>query len=149
MSYSNHSLEYIAKDSARKPFLWGISDLSDSGFGRRLYDARNDASRPGARVTQGAVGKAVGVTGVAVGAWEKGDAEPSLAVIERIAAFLGVSPAWLAWGERFDQAPPADPPASSEDQPVEGTRGITGVVPATQLPEPGKGGTSKKRRANG
>lgn len=44
------------------------------------------------------VGKIAGVSGVAVGAWEKGQSKPDLEIIPAIAEYLGVSPLWLAWG---------------------------------------------------
>ena len=34
--------------------------------------------------------------------WEKGRCEPSLATIEQLAAALGVSPCWLAFGCEVD-----------------------------------------------
>jgi len=139
----------IVKPTNRLSF-WrdGMAGVRD--FGRRVFQARKALEqRLGRTVPQTEIAERMGVHGVTVGSWEKGAKEPGLDTIEKLAGVLGVSPAWLAWGERFDQAPPSDPPAVVPDKPVEGTQGISGVVPATQLPEPGKGGASKKRRANG
>lgn len=59
------------------------------------------AARQAARMTQSAVGSALDPqhTRKNVCKWEMGHTEPSLATVEQLAAVLGVSPCWLAFGE--------------------------------------------------
>ena len=75
--------------------------MADTGFGRRVLQARHSlAARRGKTLTQVEVGKAMGVSGVAVGSWESGEKEPgSLELVRRLADYLEVSPGWLAFGE--------------------------------------------------
>lgn len=76
------------------------------GFGDRVLQARLDmAARLRRTVSQVEVGKAMGVTGVAVGSWEKNEKVPDLETIQRLARFLGVSPGYLAFGEGATLAP--------------------------------------------
>jgi transcriptional regulator with XRE-family HTH domain len=63
-------------------------------FGERLYQARRAQRQP-----LRAVGAAIGVSGQAVFAWEKGRALPSLDKVPPLARYLQVPPAWLAFGE--------------------------------------------------
>ena len=58
------------------------------------------AARQAARMTQSAVGSALDPqhTRKNVCKWEHGQTEPSLSTIEQLAAALGVSPCWLAFG---------------------------------------------------
>ena len=58
------------------------------------------ASRQAARMTQGAVGANLDPphTRKNVCKWEHGQTEPSLSTIKQLAAALGVTPCWLAFG---------------------------------------------------
>lgn len=70
------------------------------GFGGRVLQARLDmAARLRRTVSQVEIGRALGVSGVAVGTWEKSETVPNLETVERLAEFLGVSPGYLAFGE--------------------------------------------------
>ena len=62
------------------------------------------AARQAARMTQSAVGSALDPshTRKNVCKWEHGQTEPSLSTIEQLAAALGVSPCWLAFGCEVD-----------------------------------------------
>ena len=59
------------------------------------------AARQAARMTQGAVGAKLDQqhTRKNVCKWEHGQTEPNLRTVEQLAAVLGVSPCWLAFGE--------------------------------------------------
>lgn len=83
-------------------------------FGERVLQARLAlAAHLGRPVTQTEVAEAVGVHQVTLGEWERGKKEPKLDTIERLAAVLNVSPAWLAFGEGAPLAPHSSfPPAS-------------------------------------
>lgn len=86
--------------------------MTDTGFGRRVLQGRlNLAASRGRTISQVEVGKALDVTGVTVGRWESGEKEPDLQTIVRLAAYLGVSPGWLAFGEQGG-VPAATPPQS-------------------------------------
>jgi DNA-binding XRE family transcriptional regulator len=71
-------------------------------FGDRLAKARAvvgaDAT-PRRRVSQRELGDVVGLSDVAVGAWEDGRNEPSLFHVALMADHMGVRPAWLAFGD--------------------------------------------------
>lgn len=58
------------------------------------------AARHSERLTLAQLGAALGPPRgrAAVCEWEQGRCEPSLATVEQLAAVLGVSPCWLAWG---------------------------------------------------
>lgn len=101
-------------------------------FGRRVYRARMRLGGTLEReLTQAEVGEAIGVSGQAVSMWERGENEPKLSVILRLAEFLRVEPAWLAWGiptvygkppetlpvagEIVDEKPTPSPSASQRD----------------------------------
>jgi transcriptional regulator with XRE-family HTH domain len=97
--------------------------MTDIGFGARLFQARmNLAARRGRSVSQVEVGKELGVTGVAVGSWESGEKEPGkLEMVARLAAFLGVRPGWLAFGENGHEGergatPPLRAPGPSAER---------------------------------
>jgi transcriptional regulator with XRE-family HTH domain len=62
------------------------------------------AARQAACMTQGAVGSRLNPphTRKNVCKWEHGHTEPSLATIEQLAAALGVTPCWLAFGCEVD-----------------------------------------------
>jgi DNA-binding XRE family transcriptional regulator len=83
--------------------------MADKGFGGRVFQARHElAVRRGRAVTQVEIGKALGVTGVTVGRWEAGEKEPDLETITRLAAFFGVHPGWLAFGDATHLPGPVD-----------------------------------------
>lgn len=56
-------------------------------------------TRQGADVSKAEVGRQMAVSSVTVGMWERGETEPNLATVERLAAYLGVAPGWLAFGQ--------------------------------------------------
>ena len=92
-------------------------------FGLRVYQARLALQAIlGREVTQAEVGKAVGVTGQAVGLWETGKSEPKLDVIIRLAKVLQSEPAWLAFGIRTIKGAPekAPPGGNSHSAPIIG-----------------------------
>lgn len=69
-------------------------------FGQRVKQARlNLSARMGRQIAQSEIAEAVGVHQVTLGEWERGKSEPKLETIERLAAVLAVSAAWLAFGE--------------------------------------------------
>lgn len=96
--------------------------MATDGFGQRVLRARLEMGArlsPPRQVTQGEIGAALGVTGVAVGTWEAGKKEPDLETIAKLATVLGVRAAWLAWGEepmRLRSAPPGPPTSSARPQ---------------------------------
>jgi transcriptional regulator with XRE-family HTH domain len=68
-------------------------------FGKRVRQARFALSaRTGRQVTQAEIAQQLGLSGAAVGQWENGTKEPTLATIEGLARALDVSVAWLAFG---------------------------------------------------
>lgn len=70
-------------------------------FGGRVHQTRTLLGLTRGRVvTQGDIGKLLGVTGVTVGRWELGRKEPTLAMIVRLAKVLNVQPCWLAFVAR-------------------------------------------------
>jgi DNA-binding XRE family transcriptional regulator len=71
-------------------------------FGTRLAKARavvGADAEPRRRVSQRELGDVVGLSDVAVGAWEDGRNEPSLFHVAKMAEHMGVRPAWLAFGD--------------------------------------------------
>lgn len=70
-------------------------------IGARLKQARRQlAARESRDVTQAEVGAAAGVSAVQVSRYESDLQEPSVGVVARLAAVLGVPAAWLAFGEQ-------------------------------------------------
>lgn len=70
-------------------------------IGGRIAQARLDAgAKRGRTFTQTELGRLVGVASATVSQWESGAGNPTLPNVERLAAVLGVSPGWLAFGER-------------------------------------------------
>lgn len=67
------------------------------GLGQRFLQARlwMGATR-GKPVSQREAGRAIGMTGAAIGAYEAGTNEPGLETIEQLAVFYGVRRCWLA-----------------------------------------------------
>lgn len=91
------------------------------GFGDRLAEARRKAGRyasPPRSFTQTDIASHVGVTGAAVSAWEAGRNEPTMYVVQRIAALMGISPGWLAFGEGV-MLPAATPTQGIPIEPAE------------------------------
>jgi transcriptional regulator with XRE-family HTH domain len=69
------------------------------GFGRRIREARGDAT------SQSALGKLVGKSQSTIDNWEHENTEPSLRDFERLGKALGRSPIWLAFGDDGDVQP--------------------------------------------
>lgn len=113
-------------------------------FGQRVYQARLALQAAlGREVTQAEVGKAVGVTGQAVGLWETGKSEPKLDVIIRLAKKLQSEPAWLAFGIITIKGTPVEvPPGTPNSVPIVGEVG-GGEKPSIPPAKPGRG----RRRA--
>lgn len=63
-------------------------------WARRIAQARHHQ-----QISQAALGERVHKTQSNIGAYETGDSEPNLAAIQKLAKALGVSPAWLAFGD--------------------------------------------------
>jgi len=59
-------------------------------FAKRLREVRENK-----RKTQVGMGRVVGLTSVAYGGWERGEAEPSFANLIKICEYLDVSADWL------------------------------------------------------
>jgi transcriptional regulator with XRE-family HTH domain len=84
------------------------------------------------------VGKALGVHGVTVGGWESGKSEPNYDMMAKLAAFYGVSVAWLAFGILEGELRAGEPNASNA-VPVIGTANESDVSrPPVQAPRPHK-----------
>ncbi len=85
-------------------------------IGARLKQARRQlAAREHRDVTQAEVGSAAGVSPVQVSRYESDLQEPSVGVVARLAAVLGVSPGWLAFGEVEGGDAVASPPSTPSD----------------------------------
>jgi transcriptional regulator with XRE-family HTH domain len=94
-------------------------------LGRRLLRARlryGERMDPPISVSQMAVARAIGVTGVTVGAWEAGKNDPGLPMLYRLAELYGVMLVWLltGQGEMYEEkenggAKPSRPPAQPSD----------------------------------
>lgn len=86
-------------------------------IGLRLKQARRlRSAQLGRDVNQAEVAEAVGMGQAAVSRWEAGSLEPNIDTIRVLALFLGVSPAWLAFGE--DEEGPQTPLRVAEPRPV-------------------------------
>lgn len=93
-------------------FFMGSMDT----FGKRLRAARRAMFElVGREPTQGEVGAIVGVKPNAASAWEGDISAPPLDAVPPIAAFLGVTPGWLAFGQepRYAESPPGAAGAAS------------------------------------
>lgn len=67
--------------------------------GRRIAQARREMSlHEGRDVQQVDMADAIGVSGAAVSRWESDQKRPRDEHLERLADFLGVTPAWLRYG---------------------------------------------------
>lgn len=134
--------------------------MSYKDFGKRITEARLAlAPVVGKNVSPSALARAMGVSEVTVGRWERGEKEPGLERFARLAAVLGVTPEWLVFGagERSSGQPPAfrDPKVDQRGRKrartTEAPPTRTGLVP-TQNPaeaekERKKLGRPRKRRA--
>lgn len=70
------------------------------GFGDRLAQERREkAARERRDIAQRDVARAVGVSAASLSRYEAGDTLPDDEVIERLAAYYGVSRSWLRYGE--------------------------------------------------
>ena len=75
----------------------------EASIGGRIAQARFQlAAKLGRNVTQAWLAEQCGVAGPTVSQWESGVAEPTLRSVKKIAKALGVSPGWIAWGDRTD-----------------------------------------------
>jgi transcriptional regulator with XRE-family HTH domain len=83
--------------------------MTAKGLGGRLLEARLQlGQKRGADVRKADVARALDVTGTTVGRWEADEKEPDLETIVRLARYLEVSPAWLAFGDNAKES--ATPP---------------------------------------
>jgi transcriptional regulator with XRE-family HTH domain len=118
-----------------------------AGIPRRLFAARAFlSSQRGAPVTQGAIGRAVGVTEGQIGHWEKGRQTPDLPMIEKLALALDVAAPWLAYG-----VGPKERPAEVE-LPVQPDPALDRKVTASEEEAAKKiagAATPRRRRKNG
>lgn len=65
-----------------------------------IAQARREMSARERRdVTGEEIAKAVGVTSAAYSRWENGERTPNEAAVQKLAAFFGVSPAYLRYGD--------------------------------------------------
>ena len=81
-------------------------------FGERLAQERREkAARERRDITQRTVAQAVGLTSAAISKYEAGDTIPSDDILGKIAAFYGVRPSWLRYGEgpKYVGKPPETP----------------------------------------
>jgi transcriptional regulator with XRE-family HTH domain len=76
-------------------------------LGKRIAQTRlHVGAGRGKLLTQSALARQLGVTPPTVSQWEADASEPELAMIVKIAAALGVSPGYLAFGEASDVSDP-------------------------------------------
>lgn len=64
-----------------------------SGFGVRLRDSRQRAG-----ITYRALAVAAGVSTPLIQLYQRGETNPRIETVERLAVALGVDPRWLAYG---------------------------------------------------
>jgi transcriptional regulator with XRE-family HTH domain len=88
--------------------------------GARLAHARREMGvREGREVTRAELAAAVDVAPSTVTQWEKGKKQPREEVLGRAAAFLGVSPMWLRYGNGTESGRVSEPaPTSAFSQAV-------------------------------
>jgi len=104
------SLPYVVKGQLCMSNTEPSHPVGAAHFGARLGIARRLRSNALRRdVTRVEIGDHVGVSGQTVGMWENGTTRTDILTIERVAAFLNISPGWLAFGEGV--ADPAMTPA--------------------------------------
>lgn len=76
------------------------------GFGKRVAQERREkAARDCRDIGQNEVAKAIGAAGPTVSRWEGGLTMPGDRTIEKLAAYFGVTPAWLRYGQEPREAP--------------------------------------------
>lgn len=110
--------------------------LVSEAFGKRVFKARQAMSSPGHAVSQTAVGRAIGVTGVTVGSWEAGKTEPDFETVVRLAKVLNTTPEWLAFGrEALEPVEVPSPPRREQPE----------YIPGVDIPRPGEGGGGRKK----
>lgn len=102
-----------------RPVPRGLKDPLALGFAWRLSVARCRLGLAAAHL-----GLAAGLHDTTVGALEDGKSIPKLDTVEKIAAALGVTPCWLAFGEQgayeFKQRRPRSPVPPEPPEPVAG-----------------------------
>lgn len=91
--------------------------MDDSAFGQRVRQARlNLSARLGRQVSQLEIARELDVAGATISRWEAGEKEPDLRTIAELARVLGVSPAWLAFGDANGAATHTEgPPRTSAE----------------------------------
>ena len=85
------------------------------GVASRLRETRTARG-----LTMRALARAAGLTDTAVRSTETGTSMPSIATVEALAVALGVSPAWLAFGEGPMTLPPRRKAAAATQEPDHG-----------------------------
>lgn len=87
--------------------------LAVEGFGARLAQERREkAARDRRDLTQADIAKAIGSSGPSVSRWEAGLGVPSDRMVEALARYFGVTPAWLRYGQEPREAPGTEQPAA-------------------------------------
>lgn len=80
-----------------------FTDSQDSvtqEFGERLAQERREkAARERRDISQKDVAEAVGSTAPSVSRWENGGSPPGDAMLRKLAAYFGVTPGWLRYGQ--------------------------------------------------
>jgi transcriptional regulator with XRE-family HTH domain len=113
----------------------------ESTIGGRIAQARfRLAAKRGRTVTQAWLAERAGVSGPTVSQWESGVTEPSLASLRKIAAALGVSPGYLAFGDESDRVPEPVPEGADvlERLTPAVTRPASEIVSKAAAKKPGK-----------
>lgn len=82
--------------------------MARMSVGERIRQARKAQ-----RLSQQALGEAVGAVQSAVGAWERNEAHPRRDTMLRLAEYLGVTHAWIEFGDTV--APKTPPPPVSPE----------------------------------
>jgi transcriptional regulator with XRE-family HTH domain len=103
--------------------------------GRRIAQARREkAVRDGRDIKPAEVARAIGVSGPTYSEYESGKIVPRDGVMERLAAYLGVTPAYLRYGVGETVAPPSVPEVTTHD--VDAVRERQRAKRAAAPPEP-------------
>lgn len=120
-------------------------------LGGRIGQARRELSvREHRDVTQSDLAKAVGVTATSVSEWEADKKVPREAALAKLAAYLGVTPAYLRYGITHESpAPvPVAERAPAELPPMDmGEDGRVWAANERKRKATREGGQTKKRRA--
>jgi transcriptional regulator with XRE-family HTH domain len=78
-----------------------MGETPQETFAQRVFRARlRLQAELGREVSTTDVGALLGVSGVTVGRWERGDRTPDLEMIAKLAEALRTTPEWLAFGVR-------------------------------------------------